>query len=277
MLCFWGAQVREGLGLVKPDQVKHGKCGFSGIQSLCPKTAVQDMSAGRSFAGFIQDGKVSVLRLRSEDYEHHIESLELKDETDDRIRLIVCGADDAVLLSDSGKVLIMDKTTVCKPLKGLDNRQVIQIACGDHHSMALTKDGQVFVWGENSHGQLGLKKNHPSSPSAQHVQSLSGIPLAQISAGGDHSFGLSLSGVVFGWGKNSAGQLGLGDTTDRHIPTIINSLQFKKTVSISCGGEHTATLSKDHKLDHKDHKVDSSLKICFMDRCGLFLHYFYIS
>ncbi len=74
-------------------------------------------------------------------------------------------------------------------------------------------DGQVFVWGENSHGQLGLRKDHPGSPSAQHVQSLSGIPLAQISAGGDHSFVLSLSGVVFGWGKNSAGQLGLGDTT----------------------------------------------------------------
>ncbi len=67
MLCFWGAQVREGLGLVEPDQVKHGN---SGIRSVCPKTAVQDMSAGRSFAGFIRDGKVSVLRLRCEDYNH---------------------------------------------------------------------------------------------------------------------------------------------------------------------------------------------------------------
>uniref|UniRef100_A0A8C1ZA77 Si:ch73-190m4.1 n=1 Tax=Cyprinus carpio TaxID=7962 RepID=A0A8C1ZA77_CYPCA len=240
MLCYWGAQVREGLGLVQPDKVKHGN---SGIRSVCPKTAVQDMSAGRSFVGFIQDGKVSVLRLRSEDYDHdgRRKQIQLKN---DRIRLIVCGGDGAVLLAYGGKVLIMDKSTVYRPLKGLDNRQVIQIACGDHHSMALTKDGQLFVWGDNSHGQLGLKKNHPSSPSAQHVQSLSGIPLAQISAGGDHSFGLSLSGVVFGWGKNSAGQLGLGDTTDRHVPMVVNSLHRKKTVSISCGGEHTATLSK---------------------------------
>uniref|UniRef100_A0A8C1JA83 HECT domain-containing protein n=1 Tax=Cyprinus carpio TaxID=7962 RepID=A0A8C1JA83_CYPCA len=239
MLCFWGAQVREGFELVKPDQVKHGKCG---LRSLCPRTAVQDMSAGRSFAGFIQDGKVSVLRLRSEDYDHDgkLKQLQLKN----KIRLIVCGGDGAVLLANGGKVLIMDKSTVCKPLKGLENRQVIQIACGDHHSVALTNDGQVFVWGENSHGQLGSRKDHPGSPSAQHVQSLSGVPLAQISAGGDHSFVLSLSGVVFGWGKNSAGQLGLGDTTDRHVPTVVNSLNQKKTVSISCGGEHTATLSK---------------------------------
>uniref|UniRef100_A0A672KSH3 Probable E3 ubiquitin-protein ligase HERC4 n=1 Tax=Sinocyclocheilus grahami TaxID=75366 RepID=A0A672KSH3_SINGR len=161
-----------------------------------------------------------------------------------KIRLIVCGGDGAVLLANGGNVLIMDKSTGYRPLKGLDNRQVIQIACGDHHSLALTNDGQVLVWGENSHGQLGLRKDHPGSPSAQHVQSLSGIPLAQISAGGDHSFVLSLSGVVFGWGKNSAGQLGLGDTTDRHVPTAVNSLNRKKTVSISCGAEHTATLSK---------------------------------
>ncbi|KAK2909214.1 hypothetical protein Q8A67_005051 [Cirrhinus molitorella] len=233
MLCYWGAQVREGFGLVKPDQVEHGN---SGIRSMCPKLKVQDMSAGRSFVGFIRNGKVSVLSSDGK-----LKQPQLKN---GRIRQIFCGGAGAVLLSDSGTVVIMDKSTVCKHLKGLDNRQVIQIACGDHHSMALTKDGQLFVWGENSHGQLGLKKDHPSSPSAQHVQSLSGIPVAQISAGGDHSFVLSLSGVVFGWGKNSAGQLGLGDTTDRYVPTVVNSLHQKKTVSISCGGEHTATLSK---------------------------------
>ncbi|CAM4475163.1 unnamed protein product [Leuciscus chuanchicus] len=200
---------------------------------LLGSAAVQDMSAGKSFVGFIRDGQVSVLRLR--------EQLQLKK---DRIRSIVCGGAGAVLLVYGGRVLIMDKSIVCRPLKGLENRQVIQIACGDQHSMALTKDGQLFVWGDNTHGQLGLEKEQPSSLSAQPVKSLCGIPLAQISAGGDHSFVLSLSGVVFGWGKNSAGQLGLGDTTDRHVPTVVNSLNRKKTVSISCGGEHTATLSK---------------------------------
>ncbi|KAK9981413.1 hypothetical protein ABG768_000946 [Culter alburnus] len=242
MLCCWGAPVRDGFGLLKPDKVKHAN-NYCGIRSMCPKSGVEDMSAGRSFLGFIRDGKVSVLRLRNEDYDHdgELEQLQLKN---DKIRSIVCGGAGAVLLAYAGRVFIMDKSTVCRPLKGLENRQVIQIACGDQHSMALTKDGQLFVWGENSHGQLGLKKEHPGSPSAQQVKSLCGIPLAQISAGGDHSFVLSLSGVVFGWGKNSAGQLGLGDTTDRHVPTVVNSLNRKKTVSISCGGEHTATLSK---------------------------------
>nr|XP_017211386.1 probable E3 ubiquitin-protein ligase HERC4 [Danio rerio] len=130
------------------------------------------------------------------------------------------------------------------PLKGLENRQVIQIACGDQHSMALTNDGQLFVWGENALGQLGLRKEQAGTQSPRHLQSLCGIPVAQISAGGNHSFVLSLSGVVFGWGGNSAGQLGLGDTTDRFVPTVVNSLKRKKIVSISCGGEHTAALAK---------------------------------
>ncbi|RXN09137.1 putative E3 ubiquitin- ligase HERC4 [Labeo rohita] len=241
MLCYWGAQVRDGFELVQPDKIKHGK---RGLRSVCPKTAVQDMSAGQGFVGFIRDGKVWVMKLRNGDSDRDgkLRELQLKD----KIRQIVCGGAGVVLLSYGGKVLFMDKSTVyCRPFISLDKKQVIQIACGDHHSMALTKDSQLFVWGENSHGQLGLKKDHPGSPSAQHVESLSGIPVAQISAGGDHSFVLSLSGVVFGWGKNSAGQLGLGDTTDRHVPTAVNSLNQKKTLSISCGGEHTATLSKE--------------------------------
>lgn len=75
----------------------------------------------------------------------------------------------------------------------------------------IPSDGQLFTWGQNSSGQLGLGKGEPSSLSPQPLKSLCGIPLAQISAGGDHSFALSLSGAVFGWGRNSAGQLGLND------------------------------------------------------------------
>nr|XP_029502142.1 probable E3 ubiquitin-protein ligase HERC3 isoform X2 [Oncorhynchus nerka] len=99
--------------------------------------------------------------------------------------------------------------------------QVIQVACGDHHSIALTQDGKVFTWGQNSRGQLGLGKGEPRTLSPQPLKSLSGIPLAQITAGGDHSFALSLSGAVFGWGKNGAGQLGLGDTIGTVYTNII--------------------------------------------------------
>ncbi|XP_057187900.1 probable E3 ubiquitin-protein ligase HERC4 [Triplophysa rosa] len=240
MLCYWGARVREGLGLVHPDKVKHVN---DVVRCVCPKSEIQDMSAGRSFIGFIRNRKISVLRLRGEPsgLADKLKQIELANE---EITSIVCGGDGAVLFAHGGKVIIMHKSNKCRPLIGLDNRHVIQVACGDQHSMALTQEGRVFVWGENSHGQLGLGEGGSGSQTPQHVQCLDGVPLAQISAGGDHSFVLSLSGVVFGWGKNSSGQLGLGDTTDRHVPTVVRSLNGKKTQFISCGGEHTATLSK---------------------------------
>ncbi len=41
-------------------------------------------------------------------------------------------------INGKNKYLSDKLSCLCRPLKGLDNRQVIQIACGDHHSMALT-------------------------------------------------------------------------------------------------------------------------------------------
>ena len=78
-------------------------------------------------------------------------------------------------------------------------------------SVCVFLDGQLFTWGQNTNGQLGLGKGEPSKLSPYPLKSLAGVPLAQITAGGDHSFALSLSGAVFGWGKNRAGQLGLND------------------------------------------------------------------
>uniref|UniRef100_A0A4W4FTQ7 HECT domain-containing protein n=1 Tax=Electrophorus electricus TaxID=8005 RepID=A0A4W4FTQ7_ELEEL len=151
----------------------------------------------------------------------------------------------------------------------LDAQKIAGVACGRTHSLAVNEHGQVFAWGAGEggqlglgtteeavrvspnttyYGQLGLGKGEPSSVSPQPLKSLCGIPLAQISAGGDHSFALSLSGAVFGWGRNSAGQLGLNDELDRAVPCHIKFLRSQKVVYISCGDEHTAALTKDGGL-----------------------------
>uniref|UniRef100_A0A6Q2X9Z2 HECT domain-containing protein n=1 Tax=Esox lucius TaxID=8010 RepID=A0A6Q2X9Z2_ESOLU len=148
-------------------------------------------------------------------------------------------------------------------VRALNSQKIAVVSCGWAHSMALNEqgqvfawgaggggqlDGQLFTWGQNSNGQLGLGKGEPSTLSPQPLKSLSGIPLAQITAGGDHSFALSLSGAVFGWGKNNTGQLGLNDEQDRPVPCHIKFLRSQKVVYISCGDEHTAALTKDGGL-----------------------------
>uniref|UniRef100_A0A3B4A7P5 RCC1-like domain-containing protein n=1 Tax=Periophthalmus magnuspinnatus TaxID=409849 RepID=A0A3B4A7P5_9GOBI len=124
---------------------------------------------------------------------------------------------------------------------------VSQVSCGSQHSIALTKDGLVFTWGHNSRGQLGLGQCGESSP--EQVQHLSDLPVVQVAAGGEHSFSVSLSGAVFGWGNNSCGQLGLGDTTGTtsfyKLISLYKASSYEKTCLISCGLLHTAVLTKD--------------------------------
>ena len=72
----------------------------------------------------------------------------------------------------------------------------------------------AFRWTSIVLGQLGLTLPETSVvPSPTPVAALSGVPLVQVTAGGAHTLALSVSGTVFGWGQNDAGQLGLGDTT----------------------------------------------------------------
>ncbi|XP_039919743.1 probable E3 ubiquitin-protein ligase HERC3 [Hirundo rustica] len=127
----------------------------------------------------------------------------------------------------------------------MGSQSIVQIACGDQHAMALCRGGELFTWGQNTHGQLGVGSQTTLTPKPQLVERLKGIPLAQIAAGGAHSTTVSLSGAVYSWGKNSFGQLGLGDTKDRDCPTYVAALEHWKTVFISCGADHTACLSKE--------------------------------
>uniref|UniRef100_A0A8D1KSM4 HECT-type E3 ubiquitin transferase n=1 Tax=Sus scrofa TaxID=9823 RepID=A0A8D1KSM4_PIG len=149
--------------------------------------------------------------------------------SDRSVKEVACGGDHSVFLLEDGEVY------TC----GLNTKGQL-----GHEREGNKPDGQFFTWGKNSHGQLGLGKEFPSQASPQRVRSLEGIPLAQVAAGGAHSFALSLSGAVFGWGMNNAGQLGLSDEEDRESPCHVKLLRAQKVVYISCGEEHTAVLTK---------------------------------
>jgi alpha-tubulin suppressor-like RCC1 family protein len=73
---------------------------------------------------------------------------------------------------------------------GLD--AVTEVAVGVNHALALTADGQVVAWGDNTHGQT----NVPAG--------LSNV--VAIAAGGFHSLALTADGRVVAWGANNVGQ-----------------------------------------------------------------------
>lgn len=54
-------------------------------------------------------------------------------------------------------------------IEGLAGLKVKKIACGSWHSVAITQDGDMYVWGWNSNGQLGIKnvEDHHSTIQAE--------------------------------------------------------------------------------------------------------------
>ncbi|XP_067363614.1 probable E3 ubiquitin-protein ligase HERC6 isoform X1 [Channa argus] len=127
---------------------------------------------------------------------------------------------------------------------------VIQVACGKSHSLALTKGGDVFSWGLNSHGQLGLGKEVSRQPAPVLVLALSGVPVTQLAAGATHTLFLTLSGLVYCCGANKEGQLGLNrvDEKGRFNICLVPALRPLGVSFISCGEAHSAALTKDGKV-----------------------------
>lgn len=125
---------------------------------------------------------------------------------------------------------------------------IVQVAGGEGHSLALDANGNVYAWGMNDQGQLGLNRTDPGDYSYPfQVTSLSNI--VAIAAGYRHSMALRNDGTVFTWGFNSAGQLGqgtIGSNTPcgcNPTPTAVPGLSG--VVAIGAGHEHSLAVLAD--------------------------------
>jgi alpha-tubulin suppressor-like RCC1 family protein len=117
---------------------------------------------------------------------------------------------------------------------------IVAVAAGVYHSLALRSDGTVWAWGYNYYGQLGNATLQDSVyPVQVHDSSGSGTltNIRAIAAGAGHSVALTTSGMVLTWGWNFYGQLGNGNTTDRMLPGPLTSLSGVAT--IAAGYAHT--------------------------------------
>lgn len=63
-----------------------------------------------------------------------------------------------------------------------------------------------------------------------------------VSAGDSHTCGI-ISGDLYCWGLNANGQLGLGDTTARSVPTAVATLAGKTVTAVSAGSAHTCAIA----------------------------------
>ncbi|MCZ6689109.1 MAG: DUF4382 domain-containing protein, partial [Planctomycetota bacterium] len=113
--------------------------------------------------------------------------------------------------------------------------------------------GTLRAWGENSFGQLGDGTSGLGTDSSVPVQVL-GFPLtgvAAVAGGASHTVALMDDGTLRAWGRNFAGQLGDGTTTDRSVPVqVVDGAGglLSGVAAVTAGNAHTAALMDDGTL-----------------------------
>ena len=116
---------------------------------------------------------------------------------------------------------------------------------GEYHTLILKNDGTLWGCGRNTEGQLGLGDTTNRKTFTEIITNADDIK--SVYCGGYHTFILKNNGTLWGTGRNSSGQLGLGDgnnrTTFTEITTNVDDIK-----TINCGEYYTFILKNDGTL-----------------------------
>lgn len=106
-------------------------------------------------------------------------------------------------------------------------------------------EGKLYRFGSNSRGQIGdsqpkkIEKKNYYYPeeikffTGKKIQNLDSSNHVLVLAGNINK--LTLDNILYGFGKNDYGQLGLGNTKDQYFPTKIPFFEEAKIEKIRCG------------------------------------------
>jgi alpha-tubulin suppressor-like RCC1 family protein len=109
----------------------------------------------------------------------------------------------------------------------------------------LTAGGQVYCWGRNQTGQLGVGDTMPRTMAT--LVNSTGFSVDKLIAGGDFTYVKGNDQSLWSWGDNSFGQLGLGNTTPVSVPTQVTAVGTN-VLSVAPGGGHTCALMADNTV-----------------------------
>lgn len=145
---------------------------------------------------------------------------------------------------DEALAAAKNRASASKSSVGIISTRIVDIACGNCFTIALSSHGQVYSWGLLSRGRLGIgavSKIYDSSSrrSGQQPARYKLMPslitlidnAEKISCGDSHVMCLLKSGELYCWGSNAHGQIGTGPTSpgilkDSFNPTLIRLGNF---------------------------------------------------
>ncbi|PHT77500.1 hypothetical protein T459_21022 [Capsicum annuum] len=183
------------------------------------------------------------------------------------LRQIACGGAHTLFLTENGRVYASglndygqlgvsdDRDYITEPLgvAGLP-KEIVEVSAGYHHSSAITVDGELYMWGRNTNGQLGLGKKAATVLSIPNkVECLNGVTIKTISLGFEHSIAVTDKGETLSWGGGQSGRLGHGHQSgifgllksdSEYTPRLIKELEGLKVKNAAAGMLHSVCISE---------------------------------
>jgi alpha-tubulin suppressor-like RCC1 family protein len=186
---------------------------------------------------------------------------------------ICCGYKHTLVLTNSGEVYawgyntggqigngrsgLLEYQSIPKKVNDFNDEKVKQISCGYLHSMALTENGRVFIWGRNNWENIvctdfmdfnGRKEGTLKSPTLIGTKGnrKTSVTFDKISCGDSHNLLLSSEGVIYSFGSNDCGQLGIGNVR-RICKTYRILSHLEKFIDIKCHFQSNISIALSEK------------------------------
>ena len=132
----------------------------------------------------------------------------------------------------------------------LYGKKMQTVACGNDFTIALSTCGKVFSWGAGELGQLGIGRvTKRMTPGMVDICTKDNDNITNVSAGWGHVLVSSKKGMLFSWGFNTYGQLGLGHKKTMFTPSIVLLKNDNKIdVALPSANKHYSTGSSNKEI-----------------------------
>ena len=139
------------------------------------------------------------------------------------------------------------------------------VACGAEHTVIFCPNGapptdaeegagsssaepsECFSWGWGDFGRLG-HGDYVDAFLPKSMDVLRSVPISVIACGDNHCHAVSNEGVVYSWGRNQNGQLGIGTREDSTRPVVVEALKGILIKMVACGAEHSVACTVDGSM-----------------------------
>ncbi|XP_023561929.1 X-linked retinitis pigmentosa GTPase regulator isoform X4 [Octodon degus] len=174
----------------------------------------------------------------------------------EKVQLAACGRNHTLVLTEVGNVYAAggnnegqlglgdteERDTFHHISFFTSEHHIKQLSAGSNTSAALSEDGRLFMWGDNSEGQIGL--NDVINVCVPHQLDI-GKPISWISCGYYHSAFITIDGELYTFGEPESGKLGLPEELliNHRTPQLVAGIP-EKVIQVACGGGHTAVLTE---------------------------------